>query len=154
MNSRLRKECIWVSYVYGLPFGMLSVFLVFSLPVMLTGEGLATMALIGIYGRAIFGLVISFILTLYIGAIVVYKDNLKNRKLLWTAFKYSTIINVIIWTVFTIITILDNIETEEWFTILLPIPIAFYVCIVLTPFTIGLWVAYKVRKFKQSIMTT
>ena len=154
MNNRLRKESIWISYIYGLPFGLLSVFFVFSLPVMLTGEGLATMALIGIYGRAIFGLVISFVLTLYIGAIVVYKDNLKNNKLLWTSSKYSTLINVIIWTVFTIITILDNLETEEWFIMLLPIPIAFCVCIMLTPLTIGLWVAYKVRRFKQSIMTT
>ncbi len=154
MENRLRKESIWISYIYGLPFGFLIAFLVFSIPVMLTGEGLTTMALIAVYGKAILGLLISFILTLYFGAIVIYGDNLKGRKLLWTSFKYSTLINVIIWTVFTIITVIDNRETEEWFVMLLPIPVAFYACIILTPFTIGLLIAYKVRKFHQSIVTT
>lgn len=152
MDNRLRKESIWISYIYGLPFGFVTTFLAFSIPVMLTGEGLATMALIAIYGKALIGLLISFILTLYIGALIIYQDNIKNRKLLWTSFKYSTLINVIIWTVFTIITVIDNLETDEWFIILIPIPIAFYICIILTQITLGLLIAYKVRRFKQSIM--
>lgn len=105
-----------------------------------------------IYGKSILGLLISFILALYLGAIAIHRDVLNDKKLIWISFKYSLIINVIIWTTFTITTIVDNLETEEWLVMLLPIPIAFYICVILAPFTIGLLIAYQIKKFKQSMM--
>ena len=94
------------------------------------------------FGKAIAGLIISFMFSLWLGAIVAKKSVTKGDKLLITSFKYSTSINIIIWTVFGIVAALS--PENEWKTGLIEI-VAFIVCTLTTTFTIGLLISFRIR---------
>ena len=152
IQNELRQESIWTSYLIGLPFGLFTIFLVFSTPVMLTGEGIATMAFVAIYGKALLGLIISFIFSLWLGAIIASKDTFSNESLLIVSTRYSLTLNLIIWTVFSVITYLDNLENDSIKVyVFVPIIIAFVICNILTPFTFGLLISYRIRKHYKKL---
>ena len=48
---KLNRKGISTSYLIGAPIGIITIYIIFSLPVMLTGEGLVTIALFKIYGK-------------------------------------------------------------------------------------------------------
>jgi len=52
----IKRQGIWVSYLIVAPIGLLAIFIMYSFPMMLTGEGLTSIALIGVYGKATLGL--------------------------------------------------------------------------------------------------
>jgi hypothetical protein len=142
MNSK--RQGILISYLAGTPVGLITVFIVFTIPIMLTGEGLATMALIGVYGKAILGLLISFLVALGIGGHNATVDIENKKSLLKTSFKYSLTVNSIIWTVFVLLTIFNN-EKSFWLILTLPI-VAFILCTIITTFTLGLFICYMIKK--------
>lgn len=135
---------ISISYLIGTPIGLLTIFLVFISPVALTGEGLSTMVIITIYGKAIIGLIISFLVALGVGGQNAFKDLENQKSVIKTSFRYSLTVNSIIWTVFIILTILDN--KNDFLTFLVLPVIAFIFCTTITTFTSGLLVCYTIKK--------
>ena len=122
---------------------------VFETPIILTGEGLVPMLLGGVYGKALVGLLISFFFSLGFAGRQAYL-NLKNKeKLLSVSFMYSGTVNLIIWSTFILITILDNLSGFQWsFLIIPPIFIAVF-CTFATTVTIGLLICYKIKRTIQ-----
>ena len=140
------RQGIYSSYLIGTPIGLIAIFIVFSIPVMLTGEGLATMVLVGVYGKAILGLIISFLVALGIAGHNASVDIRKQKPLLKISFKYSLTVNTIVWTVFIIVTIFDNLYTSNGFLLILTIPfLAFIFCSIITTFTLGLLICYIIK---------
>lgn len=134
-----------ISYIIGMPIGLTTVFIIFSIPVILTGEGLATIALVGAYGKPIIGLLISFIVALGIGGYSASIDIENQKTLIKASFKYSLTINSIIWFVFISLTIFNHEKNDTLFLVIPPI-IAFVFCTIITTFTIGLMICYLIKK--------
>ena len=140
-----KRKGILISYLIGAPVGLFTILIVSVTPVALTGEGLGTMLLFGTYGKAIIGLIISFLIALSIGGQNASIDIERQKALIKTSFKYSLTINTIIWTVFILLTIFDN-EKKNLFLFIIPPIIAFILCTIITTFTLGLLICYTIRK--------
>lgn len=140
-----KSQGIWISYLIGAPIGLFTIFSVFAFPAMLTGEGLATMMMIGVYGKAIFGLIFSFLVALGVGGYYATKCIEYKNNLIKASFKYSLIVNLIVWTVFILFTIAEDIDKGLWLYLLFLI-ITFIFCTAITTFTIGLLVCYEIKK--------
>lgn len=143
MQKKL-KQSILTSYLIGVPIGVMVVLATIWLPILITGEGLLTMLVILLYKFSITGLVIAFLIALWFGGKLAYENIKKGESLLLTSFKYSTLINLIIWITFCFI--LGFTESENiLFLMILPI-IAFVICTILTTFSIGLLISYIIKK--------
>lgn len=142
----LERYGIYISYLIGVPIGLIAIFIVFSIPVMLTGEGLATIALVGIYGKAMLGLIISFLIALGVGGYKASAEIQKQKSLLKTSFKYSLTVNAIIWSVFVLVTALGN-EGKNFLVVLIIPFFAFISCTITTTFTIGLLICYTIKRW-------
>ncbi|MDO6518496.1 hypothetical protein [Zobellia uliginosa] len=146
MKNKL-KQSVLTSYLIGAPIGIFVVFATIFVPSFLFGEGLMTIAILGTYGISTIGLVVAFLVALWIGGKVAY-NNLKNGKsLLLASFKHSTVVNLMIWTTFCLIIGLTIIE--EKILMMIPPIIAFVVCTVLTTFSIGLLISYMIKRINS-----
>lgn len=146
MDKNLKKS-ILTSYLIGAPIGMLTVIATIWIPLFVTGEGLLTIAIIGTYGKSTVGLVVAFLIALWIGGKLAYQNIKRGKSLLLTSFKYSTVVNLIIWTTFGLISGLT--VTEDRFLMMLPPIVAFVVCTVLTTFSIGLLISYRIKRISN-----
>jgi hypothetical protein len=146
MEKKL-KQSILTSYLIGTPIGILTVIATIWIPLLLTGEGLLTIVIIGTYGISTIGLVVAFLIALWIGGKLAYQNIKRGKSLLLTSFKYSTVVNLIIWTTFCLIVGLT--VTEERFLMMIPPIIAFVVCTILTTFSIGLLIAYVIKRINN-----
>jgi len=146
MEKKL-KQSILTSYLIGTPIGILTVIATIWIPLLLTGEGLLTIVIIGTYGISTIGLVVAFLIALWIGGKLAYQYIKRGKSLLLTSFKYSTVVNLIIWTTFCLIVGLT--VTEERFLMMIPPIIAFVVCTILTTFSIGLLIAYVIKRINN-----
>ena len=135
------------SYLIGAPIGIFVVFATIFVPSFLFGEGLMTIVILGTYGISTIGFVVAFLIALWIGGKLAYKNIKSGKSLLLTSFKYSTVVNLIIWTTFCLI--VGFTVTEERFLMMIPPIIAFVVCTILTTFTIGLLIAYVVKRINN-----
>ncbi|WP_420572269.1 hypothetical protein [Kordia sp.] len=142
MDRGLRRS-IFMSYLIGAPIGLFVVFATILIPPFL-GAGMFTIALLAVYGLPTVGLVLAFLVSLWIGGKIAYKNIVKGTSLLLTSLKYSTIVNLIIWTVFCLVLVL-TFEKEKAL-ILFPAIVAFFVCTILTTFSIGLLISYTIKK--------
>jgi hypothetical protein len=70
----LKKKCIITSYIIGLPIGLLVICFFIFIPLIISGEGLLSILLSGVYVKATFGLTIIFIFSLYFGGIQIFKN--------------------------------------------------------------------------------
>ena len=141
MNRDLRTSLL-NSYLIGLPIGLGFIAATIFFPSMLSGEGLLTMIMLVSFGKTIAGLAVSFVISLWIGAIVAKNSVIKGDKLISTSFKYSGIVNLIIWTVFGVIA---GLNPESEFKVGLIALIAFLICTILTTISIGLLISYRIR---------
>jgi|TARA_B110001450_G_C17413371_1_gene396733 hypothetical protein len=146
MEKKL-KQSILASYLIGAPIGILTVIATIWIPLLLTGEGLLTMVIIGTYEASSVGLVIAFVIALWIGGKLAHENINNGKSLILTSFKYSTIVNLIIWTTFCLI--VGITATEERFLMMIPPIIAFVVCTILTTFSIGLLIAYVIKRINN-----
>jgi hypothetical protein len=146
---KLQRIGILTSYIVGLPIGLTTIAMTLLAPTAISGEGLPTMGLIAIYGNGILGLIVAFVFALwYAGKSIA--ENLASGNLLSTSFKYSLNVNIIIWTVFILLTIFQN---SGLFTLLLLIPpiIAFIISVLLTTISIGLLICWIVEVRSRQI---
>ena len=146
MEKKL-KQSILTSYLIGAPIGILTVVATIWIPLLLTGEGLLTIAILGTYGISTIGLVVAFLIALWIGGKLAYRNTKIGKSLILTSFKYSAVVNLIIWTTFCLIVGLT--VTKERFLMMIPPIIAFVVCTILTTFTIGLLIAYVIKRINN-----
>ena len=142
---KFKQKGIWISYIIGAPTGLFTILVVLLTPAMLTGEGLATMSMFSIYGKAIFGLICSFLIALGIAGHFAFIDFEKQKSLLGTSFKYSFTVNSIIWSVFILLTIADNFERDLGIYILTPV-ILFFFCTAITTFTLSFIICSVIRQ--------
>ena len=146
MDSKLKKS-ILASYLIGAPIGIFVVFASIFVPSFFFGEGLITIVILGTYGISTIGLVMAFLIALWIGGKLAYRNIKIGKSLLLTSFKYSTVVNLIIWTTFCLIVGLT--VAEERFLAMIPPIIAFVVCTILTTFSIGLLISYVIRRINN-----
>ncbi|MDO1451415.1 hypothetical protein Q0590_34390 [Rhodocytophaga aerolata] len=130
------------SLLIGLPFGLTAVIVGFLFPAAVTGEGLFTMGYILVNGYATIGLLISFVIMLWVAGKQLGKDIENHKGTFNTTLKFSFVINLTIWSVFILVHLLTNRTIDTFFGFLLPMGLGF-ISIILTPFTIGLLI-YKV----------
>ncbi len=147
----LEKNGIFKSYIIGVPVGLIAVLLFISLPTMLTGEGLLTIALMYIYGHAIIGLLLSFFIVLGFAGHFAAKKIKKGSSLLAVSFFYSFAINSVIWPVFILVTVVDHYkENIEYFYFYLPV-IFYVISTFLSTFTIGLIICNAIKPEKAEL---
>lgn len=147
MEKKL-KQSILTSYLFGAPIGFFVVFATIFVPSFLLGEGLMTIVIFGTYGISTIGLIVAFLIALWIGGKLSYNNIKSGKSLLLTSFKYSTVVNLIIWTTFCLI--IGLTVTEERFLMMIPPIIAFVVCTVLTTFSIGLLISYIIKRIDNN----
>lgn len=137
------RQSILVSYLIGAPIGIFAVVATFWVPALFSGEGLPSMLMGAVYGIPAIGLLAAFLIALWWGGKLSAKDVQQEKPLLLVSFRYSLLINSIIWTVFCLI--LGITSGREGFLLMLPAGIAFPACTGITTLTIGLVIAYCIR---------
>ena len=142
MNAGLMRS-IFMSYLIGAPIGIFVVIATLLIPPFL-GSGMLTIAMLAVYGLPTVGLVFAFLIALGVGGKIAYENIKKGKSLLLTSFKYSAVVNVIIWIVFCFILVLTF--EEEKALVLFPAIVAFFVCTILTTFSIGLLISYVIKQ--------
>ncbi len=143
MMSRQLKKSIIISFLFGAPIGILAFTLTIFIPSFLSGHTLNTILLLGYYGKSIIGLLLSFTVALWIGGKLAFKCINHGNSLIVTSFKYSAVINLIIWFTFIFIVLL-TFEDDKILMIIPPI-ISFIISTILSTFTIGLLVSSEIR---------
>jgi hypothetical protein len=141
----LKQNGIIISYLIGAPTGIITIFVCFTIPVMLTGEGLSTIFLIDVYGKSILGLIISFLIVLGFAGHLASIDIEKRTSLLKTSFKYSLTVNAIIWLIFIVLTFFNREFENHLLIVTIPI-LAFIICTIITTFTVGLLICYLIKR--------
>lgn len=145
LKIKLERIGIMTSFIIGLPVGLLTIALTLILPTVISGDGLPTMGLIAVYGKAIVGLIAAFIFSLWYAGKRIAHNIEQGDSLLRTSFKYSLTVNKIIWSVFLILTIVQNIGIMT-FLFLIPPIIAFFVSVGCTTLTLGLLISWIVEQ--------
>ncbi|MBT2161478.1 hypothetical protein [Zobellia barbeyronii] len=146
MNKSLRNS-ILVSYVLGLPIGLLTIIATIYLPLFFTGEGLFSFAIIAGYGWPTLGLALSFLVALGIGAKVAYDHLHHGKSLLFSSFMYSAVVNGIIWATFCFILLFSQ---EDNYPMMIPAVLALLFCTVVTTFTLGLLITFIISRIRQN----
>jgi len=146
MEKKL-KQSILTSYLIGAPIGILTIAATIWIPFLLTGEGLLTIVILGVYRISTIGLLVAFLIALWVGGKLAYQNIKRGKSLLLTSFKYSTVVNLIIWTTFCLIVGLTVVE--EMFLMMIPPIIAFVVCTILTTFSIGLLISFVIKRINN-----
>ena len=142
MSDRILTKNIIIAYLIGMPIGLFAILFIFALPVMLTGEGFATIILVNNYGVGLIGLIITFVFSIWFGAKVAHNSLKNNKSLILSSFKFSISINSIIWVTFLILTLIGNInEPNYWILIIAPIG-AFIISVLISTFTVGIIICY------------
>ncbi|MCR6640218.1 MAG: hypothetical protein NVV82_14815 [Sporocytophaga sp.] len=140
----LKRSSIFISYKLGLPATLLGIFFTLWFPVIITNEGLPLMAIISIYGNAILGLIFTLLFALGYAGYKVFQNYPREKSLLISSFKYSLTINLVCWSVFIIISIVDNLEMDILTIIIMPLA-GMILCTILATFTVGLLICALIR---------
>ena len=106
-----------------------------------------TIVILGVYRISTIGLLVAFLIALWVGGKLAYHNIKRGKSLLLTSFKYSTVVNLIIWTTFCLIVGLTVVE--EMFLMMIPPIIAFVVCTILTTFSIGLLISFVIKRINN-----
>lgn len=156
-NPRMRKSVL-ISYLIGLPSGLIFSFLALYFSIKDLDEGLPIIGLISIYGIPLIGLLFGFFLALGYAAVKAYNNLKQGKSILYTSFLYSLKVNIIIWTVFVVVALLTQIfvifmnfdENGSYlfilFSIFAPAIIIFPVSVFFTTFTIGYLICYLINR--------
>lgn len=131
-----------ISYLVGLPFGLISILLVFWMSTLFIGDSLFSVLIYGIYGKALIGFLLSFLIALGVGGYFATKSIQKQKSLLETSFRYSLNVNTIIWSVFLIISLINS---DNYFIQISVSLLGFVFCTLSTTFTIGLLISFICR---------
>ena len=104
----MRSRGILFSYLIGAPLGLGTVLFTLMMPVMLTGEGLPLMMILGAFGSGILALVIAFLIILWPAGRKAGAELEQGRPLLGVSFRYSLRVNAVIWSAFLVLASLQQ----------------------------------------------
>ncbi len=138
------KRSIVISYLVGLPVGLITIFIFALSPSMITGEGLATMVLGHFFLIPIIGFVLAFIFSLWYSGKQMANDIEERKSLMSISFNHSKRVNMIIWSSFTIISFASNYSQINGLMVLIPL-VLFLICLLLSSISISLLISYIVR---------
>jgi hypothetical protein len=147
MNKQLRQS-ILISYLIGAPIGIFTIIATIIISLLYSREGISSMSIIMGYGFPTLGLIAAFIIALWFGGKLAYINVNKGKSLILTSFKYSTFVNLLIWTTFCLI-VYQTIEDDS-FKYMLPAIIVFLISTILSTFTIGLLISYIIKLINRS----
>jgi hypothetical protein len=147
MNKQLRQS-ILISYLIGAPIGIFTIIATIIISLLYSREGISSMSIIMGYGFPTLGLIAAFIIALWFGGKLAYINVNKGKSLILTSFKYSTFVNLLIWTTFCLI-VYQTIEDDS-FKYMLPAIIVFLISTILSTFTIGLLISYIIKRINRS----
>ena len=137
----------WTSLIIGLPTGVFTILIVFlgglALVGLLTQEGLPGIGLFYMYKTPVIVMTIVFTLLLWPTGRLIESEIIKERKLLLISFKYSAIINSILFIVILIVTSLDGLDL--FFGLILPL-ILFIPSTIISTFTVGLLITNTIKR--------
>ena len=156
VQRKIENIGVITSLIIGLPIGLTTVALTFVTPTAMSGEGLPTMGLVAVYGKAIVGLIAPFVFSLWhAGRKIPF--NLENGDgILKTSFKYSLTVNKIIWAVFIVLTLSQNFGLFSLLFLIPPI-IAFLISVGLTTISIGLLISWivdqRIKQLRKSVIS-
>ena len=139
--NRFERIGAWTSLLIGLPTGVAGTIAGLLLPVTITGEGFFTVSYIMVNGIATFGMLSAFTIMLWIAGKNLGNDIRRGIPVLQATFKYSLIVNSVIWTAFMIVHMLSNAKFDPIFGFILPLFMGI-ACIIVTPFSVGLIIYY------------
>tara|TARA_B110000093_G_C12928509_1_gene392403 strand:+ start:945 stop:1403 length:459 start_codon:yes stop_codon:yes gene_type:complete len=134
------KSSIKISYLVGLPFGLVLGLTVWFLFV--TADGSLFNFISNAMGYSVVSLVVGFVFSIWKAGITAENSLRKEKSLIFTSFKFCLIVNGIMWGSFA----LTQIIMDLGLTVLLQVPIiGFILCLPFTTFTIGLLISYLIR---------
>ena len=142
--NRFERIGAWTSLLIGLPTGVAGTVAGVLLPVTLTGEGVFTINYIMLNGIATFGMLIAFGIMLWIAGKNLGSDIERGTGVLRATYRYSLIVNSVIWSAFMIVHMLTNARFDPMFGFILPLFMGI-ACIIITPFTVGLLIYFIAR---------
>ncbi|MFZ9502956.1 MAG: hypothetical protein ACO263_00165 [Cyclobacteriaceae bacterium] len=142
--NRFERIGAWTSLLIGLPTGVAGTVAGVLLPVTLTGEGVFTINYIMVNSIATFAMLIAFGIMLWIAGKNLGSDIQRGTGVLRATYRYSLIVNSVIWSAFMIVHMLTNARFDPMFGFILPLFMGI-ACIIITPFTIGLLIYFTAR---------
>ncbi|MEP0211814.1 MAG: hypothetical protein ABJD66_01270 [Cellulophaga sp.] len=146
MNRQLSKS-IFLSYILGAPIVLLTVITTILIPVIYVGKGLSSMSIVLGSGFQTIGFVLAFLVAFWLGGKLAYTGIKNNNLLISTSFKYSVLVNLIIWIVFCLI--VGQSTGNSYFIFTPPAIIAVIVSTTITTFTIGFLISYLIKKINN-----
>ena len=133
----------------GLPIGIAAMVVFALYSVMVTGESMFLFGWFYSNSYSTFALLIAFIIILYFAGKILARDIYVERNRIRTTFKYSILVNSIIWPVFILVHLITNKGLQLEFGLITPLTLA-AVSILFTPFTVGLLIHNAIaRKLKN-----
>jgi hypothetical protein len=142
--NRFERIGAWTSLLIGLPTGVAGTIAGILLPVTLTGEGVFTMNYLLVNSIATFGMLLAFGVMLWIAGKNLGADIRRGTGMLRATYKYSIIVNSVIWTSFMIVHMLSNANFDPLYGFVLPLFMGL-ACIIITPFSIGMVIYYAAK---------
>lgn len=139
--NRFERIGAWTSLLIGLPTGVAGTIAGLLLPVTITGEGIFTVNYIMVNSIATFGMLSAFTIMLWIAGKNLGNEIRRGTPVLQATFKYSLIVNSVIWTAFMIFHMLSNSKFDPLLGFILPLFMGI-ACIIITPFSVGLIIYY------------
>lgn len=139
--NRFERIGAWTSLVIGLPTGVAGTIAGVLLPVTLTGEGVFTMNYIMVNSVATCGMLTAFGIMLWIAGKNLGADIERGTGVLRATYRYSLIVNSVIWSAFMIVHMLTNARFDPMYGFILPLFMGI-ACIIITPFTVGLLIYF------------
>lgn len=133
------------SLSFGLPLGIGAIVLFAMISVVITGESLFLLGWFFENGYPTLGFLIAFILILWFAGKMLARDIYEGKSRFWATLKYSTLVNLVIWSVFLLVHKIANHEVDIYLGLEVPFTLAI-ISLLLTPFTVGLWICNKVAK--------
>ncbi|MCC6371292.1 MAG: hypothetical protein IT236_09835 [Bacteroidia bacterium] len=136
------------SLLIGMPIGLIAMFFMFLLPAALTGDGFLLFVLSPMLSIPSLGFLISFFVSLWIAGEYAANNLQKNQALLLVSFKYSALVNVLVWLVFFVLFLLNSFGIFPkmiLLSVVTPLLLAIFGTLIST-FTTGLIICYAIKK--------
>lgn len=155
-----KAKGILTSYLIGTPIGILTILFAYVLPSILTEESMIYIVINSMFLNATIGLTIFFIFALWFAGKNIAKDQI-SYSLIKSSYLYSIRVNLISWSSFILISIIDhklhyedNSANEIYEfgpeIFLIPPIILFIVSTLISTFTIGLIICFVVKKLNTT----
>ena len=155
-----KAKGILTSYLIGTPIGILTILFVYFLPAILTGESMIYIVINSMFLNATIGLIIFFLFALWFAGKSIAKDQ-TNYSLIKSSFIYSIRVNLISFSSFILISIIDDKlhfednPVNELYGLgleifLIPPIILFILSTLISTFTIGLIICFVVKKLNTT----